>query len=301
MSQFPNFTKNFNFLKAKKTLSERLTNKYQLVIRNEDNLAEKTSIGFTYAKLLVVAVSAFLLIFIGSLFLSKTLLAKWFDPKYEQTEQNKKLYGLAVKVDSLSIEVDRKDLFIQNLQRILSGDTASGFTDPAKSLKVENEPVKSIGDMKLAASDSQFRKDFEQSEFSLASLKANKDRDLQGVFFFTPITGFVSDKYDIKKSHYGVDVVAKTNEPVKCVADGTVVMASWTQDSGYVIAVQHRGNLVSVYKHNAGLLKKVGNFVNAGDIISIVGNSGEMTDGPHLHFELWHNGNSLNPEEFVTF
>ena len=95
--------------------------------------------------------------------------------------------------------------------------------------------------------------------------------------------------------------VAKTNEPVKCIADGTVMIASWTQDSGYVIAVQHRGNLISVYKHNAELLKKVGNFVNAGDILSIVGNSGEMTDGPHLHFELWYNGNSLNPEEFVTF
>ena len=288
-------------LKPKKTISERLTNKYQLVIRNEDNLAEKTSIGFTYAKLLVVAASVFLSIFTGSLFLSKTLLAKWFDPKYEQTEQNKKLYALAIKVDSLSIEVDRKDLFIQNLQRILSGDTTSGFEDPVKSLKIEKSTIKTTSDLKLAASDSQFRKEFEQTESSMISLSDRKYRDLQGIFFFTPITGFISDKYDAKKSHYGVDIVAKTNEPVKCVADGTVVMASWTQDAGYVIAVQHRGSLISVYKHNAGLLKKVGNFVNAGDIISIVGNSGEMTDGPHLHFELWHNGNSLNPQEFVTF
>ena len=288
-------------MKPKKTLSEKLTNKYQLVIRNEDNLAEKTSIGFTYAKLLVVSAALFLSIFVGSLFLSKTLLAKWFDPKYEQTEQNKKLYGLAVKVDSLSTEVDRKDQFIQNMQRILRGDTSNGFVDPATVLKVNNEPVKPIGSFKLAASDSQFRKEFEQSEFALVSLKEQKYHDMEGVFFFTPITGFISDKYDAKKAHFGIDIVAKTNEPVKCVADGTVVMASWTQDSGYVIAVQHRGNLVSVYKHNAGLLKKVGSFVTAGDIISIVGNSGEMTDGPHLHFELWHNGNSLNPEEFVTF
>lgn len=285
-------------MKPKKTLSERLTNKYQLVIRNEDNLAEKTSIAFTYAKLLVIAVSVFFLIFVSSLFLSKTLLAKWFDPKYEITENNKKLYLLAGKVDSLAVEVDRKDLFIQNLQRILSGDTANGFTDPAKALKTS--PVRPVGDMKLTPADSQFRKEFEQSEYSLVSLRG-KYRDLQGVFFFTPITGFISDKYDAKKLHYGVDVVAKTNEPVKCVADGTVIMASWTQDSGYVIAVQHRGNLMSIYKHNAGLLKKVGSFVSAGDIISIVGNSGEMTDGPHLHFELWYNGSALNPEEFVTF
>jgi murein DD-endopeptidase MepM/ murein hydrolase activator NlpD len=288
-------------LKPKKTISEQLTNKYQLVIRNEENLAEKTSIGFTYAKLLAVAGALFFLIFIGSLFLSKTLLAKWFDPKYAQTEQNKQLYTLAIKVDSLSVEVDRKDQFIQNLQRVLRGDTSTGFTDPAKSLKVEAQSIKAVGDFKLAASDSQFRREFEQTQVSTISLNEKKYSDLQGVFFFTPINGFISDKYDVKKNHYGVDVVAKTNEPVKSVADGTVLMASWTQDSGYVIAVQHRGNLVSVYKHNAGLLKKVGNFVNAGDIISIVGNSGEMTDGPHLHFELWHNGNSLNPEEFVTF
>ncbi len=288
-------------MKPKKTISERLTTKYQVVIRNEENLAETSSTGFTYAKVLVISVSVFLLLFAFSLFLSKTLLAKWFDPKYAQMEANKKLYELAVKVDSLAVEVNQKDLFIQNFQRVLSGDTSSGFTDPAEVLGGRNKPVTAVGNMDLAASDSLFRKEFEKSEFSLVTLASGKYRELQEMFFFTPITGFVSDHYDIKKGHYGIDVVAKTNEPVKCVADGTVVMASWTQDAGHVIAVQHRGNLVTVYKHNAGLLKKVGSFVNAGDIISIVGNSGEMTDGPHLHFEMWYNGNSLNPEDFVTF
>ncbi len=288
-------------MKPKKTLSERLTIKYQLVIRNEENLAEKSTFGFTYAKVLVISVGIFMIIFVGSLFLSKTLLAKWFDPKHAQMEANKRLYELALKVDSLALEVDRKDKFILNFQRVLSGDTSNGFVDPATQLGSENKPIKAIGDMKLAPSDSQFRKDFEQSELSLISLTSGKYRELQETFFFSPITGFVSDHYDVKKGHFGIDIVAKTNEPVKCIADGTVLMASWTQDSGYVIAIQHRGNLISLYKHNAELLKKVGTFVTAGDIISIVGNSGEMTDGPHLHFELWYNGNSLNPEEFVTF
>jgi murein DD-endopeptidase MepM/ murein hydrolase activator NlpD len=288
-------------VKPKKTLSDRLTNKYQLVIRNEENLAEKSTIGFTYAKVLVISVAVFMLIFVGSLFLSKTLLAKWFDPKHAQMEANKKLYELALKVDSLAHEVDRKDKFILNFQRILSGDTSSGFVDPASQLVGQDKLVKAVGNMKLAPSDSQFRKDFEQTELSLINLTSGKYRELQETFFFSPITGFVSDHYDLKKGHFGIDIVAKANEPVKCVADGTVLMASWTQDSGYVIAVQHRGNLISLYKHNAELLKKVGTFVTAGDIISIVGNSGEMTDGPHLHFELWYNGNSLNPEDFVTF
>jgi murein DD-endopeptidase MepM/ murein hydrolase activator NlpD len=288
-------------LKPKKTISERLTNKYQVVIRNEENLAETSNIGFTYAKVLVISVSLFVLLFAFSLFLSKTLLAKWFDPKHAQMEANKKLYELALKVDSLAIEVHQKDMFIQNFQRVLSGDTTSGFTDPAEAFSSENKPLSAVGNMKLAPADSLFRQEFEKSEFSLVTLASGKYRELQEMFFFTPITGLVSDHYDIKKGHFGVDIVAKTNEPVKCVADGVVVLASWTQDSGHVITVQHRGNLVSVYKHNAGLLKKVGNFVNAGDIIAIVGNSGEMTDGPHLHFEMWYNGNSINPEDFVTF
>jgi len=271
------------------------------VIRNEENLAEKSTFGFTYAKVLLLSAALFIVVFLLSLFLSKTLLAKWFDPKHAQMVANKQLYELALRVDSLAMEVERKDNFIQNFQRILSGDTSSGFVDPAQSLATQDRTVKAVGNMKPAADDSIFRREFEQSDLSIVTLASGKYRELQETFFFSPITGFISDHYDLQKGHYGVDIVAKTNEPVKCIADGTVIISSWTQDSGHVIAVQHRGNLISVYKHNAELLKKVGTFVNAGEIISIVGNSGEMTDGPHLHFELWYNSNSLNPEEFVTF
>jgi murein DD-endopeptidase MepM/ murein hydrolase activator NlpD len=288
-------------LRPKKTISDRLTAKYQLVIRSEENLAEKSTFGFTYAKILVLSGALFIVVFMMSLGLSKTLLAKWFDPKHAQMIANKQLYELALKVDSLALEVDRKDKFIQNFQRILSGDTSSGFMDPAQTLGGRDRVVKAVGSMKAATEDSLFRNEFEKSELSLVSLTSSKYQELQETFFFSPITGFVSDHYDLKKGHYGVDIVAKTNEPVKCIADGTVIFSSWTQDSGHVMAVQHRGNLISIYKHNAERLKKVGTFVNAGEIIAIVGNSGEMTDGPHLHFELWYNSNSLNPEEFVTF
>lgn len=271
------------------------------MIRNEENLAEKSTFGFTYAKLLVLTAALFIVVFVMSLVLSKTLLAKWFDPKHAQMVANKQLYELALKVDSLAVEVERKDRFIQNFQRVLSGDTSSGFEDPAEVLVGGDGVIKTVGSMRPGVEDSLFRKEFERSDLSLVSLSDGRYRELQETFFFSPITGFISDRYDAKKGHYGVDVVAKTNEPVKCIAEGVVVFSSWTQDSGHVIAVQHRGNLLSVYKHNAERLKKVGTFVTAGEIIAIVGNSGEMTDGPHLHFELWYNGNSLNPEEFVTF
>jgi murein DD-endopeptidase MepM/ murein hydrolase activator NlpD len=287
-------------LKPKKTISNWLTSRYQLVIRNEENFAEKTSVGFTYSKVILFSVILFSVIFIISLFLSKTLLAKWFDPRHAQIEMNRQLVQLKDQFDSLSIEVDRKDQFILNFQRVLSGDT-SEFKDPAEIMNAETRQSTRHEEGKTEPTDSAFRREFEKSDLSLVSLTSVKYRELQETFFFSPITGFISDRYDMKRGHYGVDVVAKTNEAVKNVADGSIIFASWTQDAGYVIMIQHRGNLISVYKHNAELLKKVGTFVNAGEIISIVGNSGEMTDGPHLHFELWYNGNPLNPEDFVTF
>jgi murein DD-endopeptidase MepM/ murein hydrolase activator NlpD len=287
-------------LRPKKTLSNWLTTRYQLIIRSEENFAEKTSLGFTYSKVILFSVILFIGLFTLSLFMVKTILAKWFDPKHEQMVMNQQLYKLAQQVDSLAMEVDRKDLFIENFQRVLSGDT-SNFSASVEMLRGENLLVTKATDLKATAKDSLFRKEYENSGLSLVSLASARYRELEETFFYTPITGFISDHYDAKKQHLGVDIVAKLNEPVKCIADGTVIFASWTQDSGYVIMVQHRGNIISVYKHNAQLLKKVGTFVNGGEIISIVGNSGELTNGPHLHFELWYNGNSLNPEEFINF
>ena len=158
----------------------------------------------------------------------------------------------------------------------------------------------SSSDEELAPVDSLFRREFETAGVELITISTSES-DLRELFLFSPVEGIVSDRFNPRIQHYGIDVVAKRNEPVKSVADGTVLMASWTQDAGYVIAIQHRRNLISVYKHNSDLLKQVGNFVSAGEIISIIGNTGELTSGPHLHFELWYDGNPVDPEEFVTF
>ena len=290
-------------MRARKTLSSWLVNRYLLIIRNEENFAEKSTLSFTYAKVILLAVTVFIVLMLLSLLLVKTLLAQWFDPRHAQIEANKRLYELTVKVDSLASEVSQKDRFIMNFQRVLSGDTTNVYDAYENPTSVENEVLNGNVDInRLSPVDSQFRQEFEQTDLSLLRFASTSYEDIQEIFFFSPISnGFVSAPYNVQKGHYGVDIVAKKNEPVKCVADGTVIMASWTQDSGYVIAIQHRGNVISVYKHNAKILKEVGNFVNAGEIISIIGNTGDLTDGPHLHFELWYNGNSMNPEEFVTF
>lgn len=276
-----------------------MTTRYQLIIRNEENFAERTSVGFTYSKVILFSVIIFTALFAMSLFMTKTILARWFDPKHEQLVMNRKLTELDHIVDSLILEDERKEMFITNLKRRLNGDTTG--LSPSLAIRTENQPFTRPTNLHPTEKDSAFRKEFEQSDMALISLATSKDRDLEETFFYTPLTGFISDRYDVKKNHLGVDIVAKANEPVKCIADGTVIFSSWTQDAGYVIMVQHRGNLISAYKHNAQLLKKVGTFVSGGEIVSIIGNSGELTNGPHLHFELWHNGNSLNPEEFINF
>jgi murein DD-endopeptidase MepM/ murein hydrolase activator NlpD len=235
-----------------------------------------------------------------SLFLVRTLLNQWFDPRHAQLESNKQLVELSIKIDSLDLEMQKKDRFILNFQKIVMGDSLSLDFDAGDEEEEAQINRTSLNQEDLAEIDSQFREEFESSGVTLATF-SNVSSDLHEIFFYSPITGFISDRYNVTEAHYGVDVVAKKNEPVKCVADGTVILSSWTQDSGHVIAVQHRGNLVSVYKHNAEILKKVGNFVSGGEIISIVGNTGELTDGPHLHFELWSDGSPVNPEDFVSF
>ncbi len=285
-------------MKIKKTFSNWLSERYLLIIRNEENFAEKSSTSFTYAKLILLIVFLVIVFLTGSLFLTKSLLAQWFDPSHAQTENRKKLFELTIKLDSLEQEVDRKDIFISTFRNILAGntDSLSYVNNPEIGIVNTNFDIN-----KLAPIDSLFRDEFENRDENLVSYNNAENYEFIETFFFTPISGYVSRSYAIQEEHFGVDVVAKNNEPIMCVANGTVILSSWTQDSGYVIAIQHSDNLISVYKHNSGLLKKVGNFVLGGEVIAIIGNTGELTDGPHLHFELWYKGNPVNPEYFVSF
>ncbi|HLF34640.1 MAG TPA: M23 family metallopeptidase [Cyclobacteriaceae bacterium] len=287
-------------MSSKKTLSSWLTTKYQLIIRNEENLSERTpAAGFTYAKLIVIIFIFSVIAIISSLFLARTLLAQWFDPRYAVTEANKRIIELSLKVDSMQYEAMRKEMFINTFKSILTQDFKG--LDSTASIMIENPASFREADLDyLTPIDSQIRVEFEKQGDLYAGLNTQYSMEFQDIYLFSPISGIVSAPFDLRKEHYGVDIVAKTDEPVKCIADGSVLIASWTQDSGYVIVVQHRNNLISVYKHNSALLKKVGNLVSAGEIIAFIGNTGELTTGPHLHFELWMNGNPVDPEDFVS-
>jgi len=288
-------------LENKKTLSNRLTTRYLLIVRNEENFAEKTTYSFTYAKIILFFAVLFVVMSGLSFYLTTTLFEEMFDPRYAQLKATRDVIKLSGKIDSLAAELDNKDHFINNLKMIMSGRDST-FANITNSSDIGSNEVKEIAQSEfMNPIDSQFRKEFESRGVDLQISTSRISQELQEFFLFKPVDGIVSDGFDPQKDHLAIDIVAKEDEPIKVVADGTVVFASWTQDSGYVIAVQHRGNLMSMYKHNSEILKKVGNFVTAGEVISIIGNTGELTSGPHLHFELWYNGNPIDPEEFIGF
>ena len=284
-------------LSAKKTFTNWLTTKYLLIIRNEENFAEKHTYGFNYARVILVAFLIFLVALAISVVLVRGVLQQWLDPRFSQRETQNQLIEMRLGMDSLKYQILSRDVYIENIKRILEGDLEPSQVDSLASLEIQPEIIL---DEQLQPIDSQFRAEFENSMLTEVAFESSSfSNEFRSIYLFSPMDGIVSDNYNPKEDHFGIDLVGKENEPVKAVADGIIIFASWTLDGGHVIGVQHRAGLVSIYKHNSELLKNVGNFVTGGEIIAIVGNSGELTSGPHLHFELWHNGNPVNPEEYI--
>jgi murein DD-endopeptidase MepM/ murein hydrolase activator NlpD len=271
-----------------------------VIIRDDENFAEKATLRFTLAKIVLIFSVIFLIVLGISFIMATTLLSRWFDPRSEHLQTNRTLLELESRVDSLSVEVKVKDQYLVNFKNILEGNIT--FADYKDTPQQDSIKSATISQQQLSPIDSLIRKQFEESDYEQLSFINSTRNDLQQLYFFSPISnGVISKKFLVKERHFAVDIVAKKNEPIKSVADGTVIMSSWTQDSGYVIGVQHKNQLISFYKHNSVNLKSVGDLVKAGDILAIIGNSGEYTDGPHLHFELWYNGNPVNPEDFIPF
>ena len=284
---------------AKKTFSNWLTTRYLLIIRNEENFAEKHTYGFNYARIILIGLTTFVIVLGLATFLIKGVLQQWLDPRYSERESLNQLIEMRLEMDSLKHQLLGQTTYIENIRQIYSGELTDDQIDSLTSAEIRPEIVL---EEQLQPIDSQFRVEFENSELSELSFEGRTfSNEFRSIYLFSPMEGSLSDNYNPKDGHFGIDLVGMENEPVKAVADGIVIFASWTLDGGHVVAVQHKAGLVSIYKHNSELLKNVGTFVTGGEIIAIIGNSGELTNGPHLHFELWHNSNSVNPEEYVGF
>ena len=203
----------------------------------------------------------------------------------------------ALRVDSLENELLKRDRFFKSILLVLNGgDTTSLERSREDTARYRNDTIR----FQISEQENEFRAAIEERERFNLSL-GMKEQNHDYYHFFPPVEGIVTQSFDEKKRHYGTDIVAKANAKVAAVLDGVVIFTDWTVKTGYVIQVQHTNDLISVYKHNSILLKKQGDYVRAGEVLGVVGNTGEESSGPHLHFELWRAGNPLNPENFIKF
>jgi murein DD-endopeptidase MepM/ murein hydrolase activator NlpD len=288
-------------VQKKKSLLERLKVNYKIVFLNDDTFEEKAA--FTLNRLNVFIVSSLLLVMLITLVTSILIFTplKEYIPGYADVSLRRDIAQMSLKVDSLEDLLVSNDQYIDNIKQVINGNVGSKDT-----LNIHSKPQLIDTNFRIGAKpaeDSMLRMMIEdQNQYGIAAADAPKKvSGIAGYAFFTPVKGSVKEKFNTRNNHFGIDIATAKGETIKAALEGTVVFGAWTTENGYVIAIQHSNDLVSIYKHNAVLLKKVGNFVRVGEPVAIVGSTGELSNGPHLHFELWYRGNAVNPINYIHF
>ena len=283
--------------KEKVRLWDRLKYKYKLSVINETSYEEVFNFRLSQLHVLTaLSVLAVILVVLTILLIAFTGLRE-FIPGYPDGNMRQMMAQNALRVDSLENELLKRDRFFKSIRLVLNGgDTTSLERSREDTARYRNDTIR----FQISEQENEFRAAIEERERFNLSL-GMKEQNHDYYHFFPPVEGIVTQSFDEKKRHYGTDIVAKANAKVAAVLDGVVIFTDWTVKTGYVIQVQHTNDLISVYKHNSILLKKQGDYVRAGEVLGVVGNTGEESSGPHLHFELWRAGNPLNPENFIKF
>jgi murein DD-endopeptidase MepM/ murein hydrolase activator NlpD len=282
---------------------KKLKNRYRLVIMNDETYEERLSFRLSRLNVFVfLGTLSIFLIVLTTLIIALTPLREYI-PGYMDTRIPKLVYNLQRKTDSLEIMMDQKTRYLNTIRQVISGDE---FTDTLLAESFDSGLVNyDTLELRNSHKDSLFRAEFEKNNQFNIYLYENQtigdEQSLMSPAFFTPLEGAITNNFNLAENHYGIDIVCNKNETIKATLDGTVIFSDWTLETGYVIGILHQGNYMSIYKHNSSLLKRTGNYVKAGEPIAIVGETGELSTGPHLHFELWYNGTPVNPLEYIAF
>ena len=286
-------------INKKKSFWKRLRSKFRVMIVREDNydVAANMELSLLNLFLLISTILVVLGYFMFALIAYSPL--KHYLPGYGQVGDDKALFELRLKTDELEQKVETYDQYLGIIKKIVNNEI-----DTSALNEINGEVRKdSINLDEVSKEDSLFRIQIEEKErFSiLDGSPSTSISELASYHFFKPLKGIVSDGFNARESHFGVDVVSKKGADVKAILDGRVILSDFTISSGYVIALQHQEDFISIYKHNSEIKKSVGDLVKAGDAIAIVGNTGEMSSGPHLHLEMWFKGSPINPEDYINF
>ena len=274
--------------------------KYRFSVINDHTLEEVWRVIMTrYNAFLLITFLILFIIWGTGTVISFTNLRE-FIPGYPDVTMRRNILMSAIRLDSLDRELKLRDKYFDNLNSIISGtqpvemSVHQGTTNNYKEINFSTSPNDSVLRARVETE--------EKYNLTIGPSASESVSGLASLHFFPPVKGIISGKYDVRTKHFGTDIVTKPKALVSAVLDGTVIFTGWTMETGFVIEVQHPNNIISVYKHNASLLKETGDLVRAGDPISVVGDSGELyTSGPHLHFEIWYKGSPLDPEKHILF
>ena len=284
---------------------KKLNRKYDFLMSHDETGRPMLNFRLNLLNLIWIILGLALLLVIVTTFIIAFTPLREYIPGYTDTNLNREVYLLNLRADSLRREMQKKDIYFQNLQRVIEGYDFT--TDSALASKSIYEPLpKGVTDtikLRKSVQDSLLRAEYEaQNQFNLfgEDILTPTKTSHSVKNFFVPITGSVINGFNPAEGHYGVDITSEGDQIINATLDGTVVFATWSIDNGYCIGIQHEDSYFSTYKHNATLLKKEGDYVRAGEAIAILGESGETATSVHLHFELWHNGIPLNPAEYMT-
>ena len=279
---------------------KNLRRRYRLLVINEQTFEERLSINLSPLNLVALVAGTFLIVAAITIAVIFFTPIREIVPGHTDVESWRNTVYAAAIADSLQERQRIYEQYVQDRARILNGEVISdsaavGSSEPSSTIDMDLDP---------SSIESKFREKYgEQEAYNIYQEDAGAGQaiELSSIFFFTPLRGSISSHFDQVLDHVGIDIVAPKDEAIKATLDGTVVLATWTSSAGYVIQLQHSNDLISVYKHNSILLKEVGEKVKAGEAIAVIGDTGELTDGPHLHFELWYRGEALDPEEHMVF
>jgi murein DD-endopeptidase MepM/ murein hydrolase activator NlpD len=283
--------------KKKGKLKQKLTNKYRLVVLNENTFEERFSLKLSRLNIYIFGGLFSVTLISATIVLIAFTPLKEYIPGYSSTQLQKNATKLTVESDSLKNRLAMLENYTNSIKSVLTGELTSdevidSIQDSAKRIQIDESTLDA------SKQDSIFREKIESRDrFPLSDESQNKLK----IVFFAPISGNVSQSFNSENKHFAIDVVAKVGTPVKAAADGTVIFSEWTTETGYVIILKHANNFISVYKHNGTLLKQQGDLVQSGEAIASIGSSGELTTGPHLHFELWSDGYAVNPANYIDF
>jgi murein DD-endopeptidase MepM/ murein hydrolase activator NlpD len=296
---------------------DKLRNNYRLVVMNEETFEEVSSYRISQMNVYLMLSTLVVLVTICTVLLIVFTPLKHYIPGYGDADMRGKMEGLAKQVDNMQQRINADSVYVKNVQKLLLGDYET--VGDAMSSETSLVPEAKMPDSLSAVADafeeeklqvsintnnvmtSMRQKEQEKGKPRPLEIASNKNTQIEQLYFVPPVKGEISQVYLPNEKHFAVDIVAPKNTAIKAVMDGIVIMSDWTLETGNTIGIQHDNDIVTFYKHNSVLLKKTGSAVKAGEAIAIIGNTGELSSGPHLHFELWANGKQLNPLDYINF